>query len=55
MQMKLLRVFQERVMMRVGGIHEIPVDIRIVAATNKNLMQEIECGPFRRDFYYRST
>ncbi len=53
MQVKLLRVLQERVMMRVGGIHEMPVDIRIVAATNKNLKQEIECGTFRQDFYYR--
>jgi DNA-binding NtrC family response regulator len=53
MQVKLLRVLQERVMMRVGGIHEIPVDIRIVAATNKDLKQEIECGTFRQDFYYR--
>jgi DNA-binding NtrC family response regulator len=53
MQVKLLRVLQERVMMRVGGIHEIPVDIRIVAATNKNLKQEIEFGTFRQDFYYR--
>jgi len=53
MQVKLLRVLQERVMMRVGGVEEIPVDIRIVAATNKNLKQEIECGTFRQDFYYR--
>jgi len=53
MQVKLLRVLQERVMMRVGGIHEIPVDIRVVAATNKNLKQEIEFGTFRQDFYYR--
>ncbi|SPF46367.1 Acetoacetate metabolism regulatory protein AtoC [Syntrophobacter sp. SbD1] len=53
MQVKLLRVLQERVMMRVGGVEEIPVDIRIVAATNKNLKQEIQCGTFRQDFYYR--
>lgn len=53
MQVKLLRVLQERVMMRVGGVNELPVDIRIVAATNKNLKQEIECGTFRQDFYYR--
>jgi len=53
MQVKLLRVLQERVMMRVGGTHEISVDIRVVAATNKNLKQEIECGTFRQDFYYR--
>jgi DNA-binding NtrC family response regulator len=53
MQVKLLRVLQERVMMRVGGIEEIPVDIRVIAATNKNLKQEVECGAFRQDFYYR--
>lgn len=53
MQVKLLRVLQERVIMRVGGIEEIPVDIRVVAATNKNLKHEVECGAFRQDFYYR--
>ncbi len=53
MQVKLLRVLQERAMMRVGGVHEIPVDIRVVAATNKDLKQEIEFGTFRQDFYYR--
>jgi DNA-binding NtrC family response regulator len=53
MQVKLLRVLQERTMMRVGGTDEIHVDIRILAATNKNLKQEVERGTFRQDFYYR--
>ncbi len=53
MQVKLLRVIQEKTMMRVGGTHEIPVDIRILAATNKNLRQEVERGTFRQDLYYR--
>ena len=53
MQVKLLRVVQERTMLRVGGTDEIPVDIRIVAATNKNLKKEIEQGSFRQDLYYR--
>ena len=53
MQVKLLRVLQERTMMRVGGVEEIPVDIRVIAATNKNLKQEVEYGAFRQDFYYR--
>lgn len=53
MQVKLLRVVQERTMLRVGGTDEIPVDIRIIAATNKNLKKEIEQGSFRQDLYYR--
>jgi len=53
MQAKLLRVIQEKTMMRVGGTVEIPVDIRILAATNKDLKQEVERGTFRKDLYYR--
>jgi DNA-binding NtrC family response regulator len=53
MQVKLLRVIQEKTMMRVGGTLEIPVNIRILAATNKDLKQEVERGAFRQDLYYR--
>ncbi len=53
MQVKLLRVIQEKTMMRVGGTVEIPVDIRILAATNKDLKNEVERGAFRQDLYYR--
>ncbi|GAB6192971.1 sigma-54-dependent transcriptional regulator [Desulfocastanea catecholica] len=53
MQVKLLRVLQERTLMRVGGTEEIPVDIRIIAATNKDLKKEAENGAFRLDLFYR--
>lgn len=53
MQTKLLRVIEEGVISRVGGTKQIPIDVRIVAATNKNLIQEVEKGNFRLDLYYR--
>jgi sigma-54 dependent transcriptional regulator, acetoin dehydrogenase operon transcriptional activator AcoR len=52
-QIKLLRVIQERKVSRIGGTGEIAVDIRIIAATNKELKQEVNRGAFRTDLYYR--
>ncbi|BAX79253.1 sigma-54 interaction domain-containing protein [Labilibaculum antarcticum] len=52
-QVKLLRVLQEREFERVGGSKTIKVNVRIVAATNRNLEELIEKGDFREDFYYR--
>jgi transcriptional regulator with PAS, ATPase and Fis domain len=52
-QAKLLRVLQERAIRPVGGLMEIPVDVRVVAATNRNLPQEIQLGRFRQDLFYR--
>ena len=53
MQVKLLRVLEERVVERVGGTTSIPVDIRLVAATHRDLPKRIESGKFREDLYYR--
>lgn len=53
MQVKLLRVLQEGEFERVGGTETIKVDVRIVAATNKNLEEEIKTNNFRQDLYYR--
>jgi transcriptional regulator with PAS, ATPase and Fis domain len=53
LQVKLLRVLQERLVFRVGDSRGEKVDIRIVAATNRNLEEEIRCGRFREDLFYR--
>ena len=52
-QAKLLRVLQEKKIQRIGGTEEIPVDVRIIAATNKNLEKMVKEGKFREDLFYR--
>jgi two-component system NtrC family response regulator len=53
LQVKLLRVLQEKIFERVGGMRSLTVDIRILAATNKNLKEEMDKGSFREDLFYR--
>ncbi len=53
MQVKLLRVLQEQQIERVGGTETIPIDVRIIAATNQNLEKKIKDGTFREDLFYR--
>jgi transcriptional regulator with PAS, ATPase and Fis domain len=53
MQAKLLRVLEDRAFRRVGGTKEIPVDVRIISATNQDLLRKIEEKNFRNDLYYR--
>ena len=53
LQAKLLRVLQERQIQRVGGVANIPVDLRVLTATNQNLEAAMEAGTFRKDLFYR--
>ncbi|WP_026476908.1 sigma-54-dependent Fis family transcriptional regulator [Alkaliphilus transvaalensis] len=53
MQVRLLRVLEEGTLFRIGGNKEIAVDVRIIAATNKDLKKEVEKGTFRKDLFYR--
>ena len=53
MQIKLLRVLQERAFLRVGGVTPIDLDVRIITASNRNLEKMIDAGQFRQDLYYR--
>jgi Response regulator containing CheY-like receiver, AAA-type ATPase, and DNA-binding domains len=53
MQTRLLRVLQENVITRIGSQRSIPIDVRIIAATNKDLKKEVELGRFRKDLFYR--
>ncbi|MFZ0930449.1 MAG: sigma 54-interacting transcriptional regulator [Syntrophobacteraceae bacterium] len=52
-QVKLLRVLEEKVIERVGDSRPIPIDVRIISATNRNLLNLLEKGSFRKDFYFR--
>lgn len=53
LQSKLLRVLEERVVRRIGGKEEIPIDVTVIATTNRNLMEAVEKGQFRSDLFFR--
>jgi DNA-binding NtrC family response regulator len=53
LQAKLLRFLEERTFKRVGGLHDIKVDVRVIAATNRDLEDEVKAGKFREDLFYR--
>ncbi|GBE02030.1 MAG TPA: hypothetical protein ENH07_04250 [Nitrospirae bacterium] len=53
MQKKLLRFLQEKEFLRLGGKERISVDVRVLAATNRNIEEAVEKGEFRSDLYYR--
>jgi len=53
LQAKLLRVIQEKELERLGGLHPVKIDVRLIVATNRNLEEEVKKGSFREDLYYR--
>ena len=53
LQAKLLRVIQEKKVMPIGSSQEVDVDVRIIATTNRNMLEEVKTGRFREDLYYR--
>ena len=53
LQAELLRFLEEKTFKRVGGAHDITVDVRVIAATNRNLEEQVRAGKFREDLYYR--
>lgn len=53
MQVKLLRVLQEKEVLRIGATQQVKIDVRFIAATNRNLQEEIDTGHFRKDLYFR--